>query len=75
MRVSIEEMESLGFVTGFGDDRLRIGAIKMSIDGGLGADVLSIDADRIRYMPILSTIVGGREVWSAPQPTRPGTSP
>jgi predicted amidohydrolase YtcJ len=75
VRVSIEEMESLGFVTGFGDDRLRIGAIKMSIDGGLSADVLSIDADRIRYMPILSTIVGGREVWSAPQPTRPGTSP
>jgi predicted amidohydrolase YtcJ len=39
VRVSIEEMESLGFVTGFGDDRLRIGAIKMSIDGGLSAPV------------------------------------
>ncbi len=39
VRVSIEEMESLGFVTGFGDDRLRLGAIKMSIDGGLSAPV------------------------------------
>lgn len=39
VRVSIEEMESLGFVTGFGNDRLRIGAIKMSIDGGLSAPV------------------------------------
>jgi predicted amidohydrolase YtcJ len=38
-RVSIEELESLGFVTGFGDDRLRIGAVKMSIDGGLSAPV------------------------------------
>jgi predicted amidohydrolase YtcJ len=39
VRVSIEEMESLGVVTGFGDDRLRVGAIKMSIDGGLSAPV------------------------------------
>ena len=39
VRVSIEEMESLGFVTGFGNDRLRLGAIKMSIDGGLSAPV------------------------------------
>ncbi len=31
----------------------------------LEEDVLTIDADRIRYMPILSTIVGGREIWSA----------
>ncbi len=38
-RVAIREMESLGFVTGFGDDRLRLGAIKMSIDGGLSAPV------------------------------------
>ncbi len=38
-RVAIAEMESLGFVTGFGDDRLRLGAIKMSIDGGLSAPV------------------------------------
>jgi predicted amidohydrolase YtcJ len=37
VRVAIAEMEGLGFVTGFGDDRLRIGAIKMSIDGGLSA--------------------------------------
>lgn len=37
VRVAIAEMEGLGFVTGFGNDRLRIGAIKMSIDGGLSA--------------------------------------
>ena len=37
VRVAIAEVEGLGFVTGFGDDRLRIGAIKMSIDGGLSA--------------------------------------
>ncbi len=35
--VAIAELEGLGFVTGFGNDRLRIGAIKMSIDGGLSA--------------------------------------
>ncbi len=37
VRIAIAEMEGLGFVTGFGNDRLRIGAIKMSIDGGLSA--------------------------------------
>ena len=37
VRVAIAEMEALGFVTGFGDERLQIGAIKMSIDGGLSA--------------------------------------
>ena len=37
VRVAIAEMEGLGFVTGFGDERLKIGAIKMSIDGGLSA--------------------------------------
>lgn len=37
VRESIRELESLGFVTGFGNDRLRLGAIKMSIDGGLSA--------------------------------------
>jgi predicted amidohydrolase YtcJ len=37
VRVVIAEMEGLGVVTGFGDERLRIGAIKMSIDGGLSA--------------------------------------
>lgn len=39
VRESIEEMESIGYVTGFGNDRLKIGAIKMSIDGGLSAPV------------------------------------
>ena len=37
VEVAIAELEGLGFVTGFGDDRLQIGAIKMSIDGGLSA--------------------------------------
>lgn len=39
IRNSIAELESLGFVTGFGDDRLKLGAIKMSIDGGLSAPI------------------------------------
>ena len=34
---AIAEIEGLGIVTGFGNDRLKIGAIKMSIDGGLSA--------------------------------------
>ncbi len=37
VRESVRELEAIGFVTGFGDDRLRLGAIKMSIDGGLSA--------------------------------------
>lgn len=37
VRDAIAELEGLGFVTGFGDERLQIGAIKMSIDGGLSA--------------------------------------
>ena len=37
VRDAIAELEGLGFVTGFGNDRLQIGAIKMSIDGGLSA--------------------------------------
>ena len=37
VEVAIAELEGLGIVTGFGDDRLQIGAIKMSIDGGLSA--------------------------------------
>ncbi|HEX7050854.1 MAG TPA: amidohydrolase family protein, partial [Longimicrobiales bacterium] len=31
---TIEEIRSLSVYTGFGDDRLKIGAIKMSVDGG-----------------------------------------
>ncbi len=38
-RISIAEIENLGVRTGFGNDRLKIGAIKMSIDGGLSAPV------------------------------------
>lgn len=37
VRNSIAELEALGVRTGFGNDRLKIGAIKMSIDGGLSA--------------------------------------
>lgn len=39
-REAIAELEGLGFRTGFGNDRLRIGAVKMSIDGGLSAPVM-----------------------------------
>lgn len=35
VRASIKEMEGLGFYTGLGNERLKIGAIKLSIDGGL----------------------------------------
>lgn len=31
---AIERMDDLGFRTGLGDDRLRLGGIKMSVDGG-----------------------------------------
>ncbi|AJP70680.1 amidohydrolase [Sphingomonas hengshuiensis] len=34
---SIAELENLSFITGFGGDRLRLGAVKMSIDGGFSA--------------------------------------
>ena len=37
VEVALAELEGLGFVTGFGNERLQIGAIKMSIDGGLSA--------------------------------------
>ncbi len=39
IRRSIAELEGLSFRTGFGNDRLELGAIKMSIDGGLSAPV------------------------------------
>jgi predicted amidohydrolase YtcJ len=39
IRNSIAEIEALSFRTGFGDDRLKLGAVKMSIDGGLSAPV------------------------------------
>ena len=37
VEVAIAELEGLGIITGFGNERLKIGAIKMSIDGGLSA--------------------------------------
>jgi predicted amidohydrolase YtcJ len=37
VEVALTELDGLGFVTGFGNERLQIGAIKMSIDGGLSA--------------------------------------
>lgn len=33
------KLEALGLRTGFGSDRLKVGAVKMSIDGGLSAPV------------------------------------
>lgn len=39
VRREIEALEALGFVTGDGNPRFRIGAVKMSIDGGLSAPV------------------------------------
>jgi predicted amidohydrolase YtcJ len=36
-REAIAEIEGLGFHTGFGNDRIKIGAVKMSVDGGLSA--------------------------------------
>ncbi len=39
IRREIEALEALDFVTGDGHSRFRIGAIKMSIDGGLSAPV------------------------------------
>lgn len=36
VKESIRELESLSFFTGFGNDRIKLGAIKMSVDGGMG---------------------------------------
>ncbi len=35
---SIKELENLGFYTGFGNECLQLGAVKMSIDGGLSGE-------------------------------------
>lgn len=34
---AIRELDSIAFISGFGGDRLRLGAVKMSIDGGFSA--------------------------------------
>ncbi len=39
IREEIAALEALDVVTGYGDDRFKVGAIKMSIDGGLSAPV------------------------------------
>ncbi|MEX2376047.1 MAG: amidohydrolase [Dehalococcoidia bacterium] len=39
-RETLAELEGIGFRTGFGNERLKIGAVKMSIDGGLSAPVM-----------------------------------
>jgi len=39
VRQELAKLEALGFRTGFGSDRLKLGAVKMSIDGGLSAPV------------------------------------
>jgi len=30
----------------------------------VGEDIMTMEADRIRYLPILRTIVGGREIYA-----------
>jgi predicted amidohydrolase YtcJ len=37
VKEAIRQLEGLGFHTGFGNDRIKIGAVKMSVDGGLSA--------------------------------------
>ncbi len=39
VRETIEEIEALGWRSGLGSERLKMGAIKMSVDGGLSAPV------------------------------------
>jgi len=42
--ISVKELEALGFKTGFGNDRLKLGAVKVSIDGGFSAAaIMTID--------------------------------
>jgi len=31
----------------------------------VGENIFTVDADRIRYIPILKTIVGGKEIYTA----------
>jgi predicted amidohydrolase YtcJ len=31
----------------------------------IGEDFFDMDEDRIRYLPVLKTIVGGRQIWPA----------
>jgi hypothetical protein len=35
------------------------------IPGRLLTSIMTMDADRIRYLPILRTIVGGHEIYAA----------
>lgn len=50
----------------FDDDvKGTIAAGKLADFTVVGEDILTMDADRIRYLPILKTIVGGREIWAA----------
>lgn len=39
VKTTIAELEAFPFRTGFGNERLKVGALKMSIDGGLSAPV------------------------------------
>jgi predicted amidohydrolase YtcJ len=44
----------------------RVGTIevgKLADFTVIGEDFFEMDVDRIRYLPILSTIVGGRQIW------------
>lgn len=46
---AIEKLENIGFYTGFGNDRLKLGAVKMSIDGGAEPWYLQPYADRPNF--------------------------
>jgi len=50
----------------FSEDRLgTIEVGKLADFTVIEEDFFEMDADRIRYLPVVSTIVGGREIWSA----------
>lgn len=49
-RQSIAEIEALSLRTGFGNDRIKLGAIKMSVDGGMGGQAAWL-VDEYRTRP------------------------
>lgn len=66
----LEEIASVGFRTGLGDDRLRIGHLKYFADGGMGARtawVLESYLDAAYGMPLGSMEVLGRAIRKAEQ--------
>jgi hypothetical protein len=53
------------FQTFFEDDLGTIEVGKLADFTIVGEDIMTIDADRIRYLPIISTIVGGQQIYPA----------